>query len=531
MHRKIILYVIILILWIPIIESQFDILPKKQLKRDYLLVAKDIDFTNENWFNRQFQEKKDNYVYKTFPLRPLLTRIRNQIDYSLFDITHANKVVVGKNNMLLQQGYLNCYFGKDYVGDSTIKATVQTFSSLQKLLAKEGVDIYVVIVGDKASIYPENIPDHAQQQMEVTNYAKTVEQLDAFGCKYLDLRQFILNEKKTAPYPLFTNAGFHWSGYAVTLAADTLLSYLEHHTGLNFIDVITDGGILTDEYRFTDNDLGLTLNLLFRNTHQKVYYPNISFAEKKESEIKPDVLLVGDGYTQSFWGFYPYFNNILSDSTRFWYYNQRVDWPHNYRKDDLSYIDLYEEIIKRDFVLIVTNEKHLEHLGFGFVEKAYAVFTDIDELSKEKIKININKLRANQNMFDLILEQSTNRNIPFDSMLYLNARWQYGDYLIDYFTEQSTSNPEILSRIEEESLIKEISLDSMLVLDATQKSQQAINDVQYHWFEEEMAITNTILTIRSNPEWLSRIENKAVALKRSVGDQLTIEAKYVIRHK
>lgn len=531
MLKRIILYFFILLLWIPIIESQFDFFDSKPLKRDYLLVAKDIDFTPQNWFSRNYQEKKDNYLYKTFPLRPLLTRIHNQIDYSFFNLTHANKVVIGNNKMLLQEGYLNCYYGKDYVGDSSITSTVQIFSKLQKLLKERGVGIYVVIVGDKASIYPENIPEYIQQEKEKTNYDKTIEQLDLYDCNYLDLKQFLINEKQTSPYPLFTNGGFHWSGYAVSLAADTLFSYLENNTGLNFIDIVTDGGKLTDEYKFTDNDLGKTLNLLFRNTHQEVYYPNVSFAEIKDNETQPNMLIVGDGYTQSFLGFYPYLQNILSDSSRFWYYNKRIDWPYSYRKNNLSYIDLHNEILSRDFVLIVTNEKHLEHLGFGFIEKAYGIFTDIDELSKEKISININKLRSDTLMLRLIDEQAISRNISFDSMLYLNAKWQYGEFLTQYFIDQSKNNSVFMSKLTSQYSKGCKTVDSILYYDAKNRSQAVINSIDPNWFDQEKEITTMIMKIRSSKEWLKRIENKAKSQKRSVSDQLVIEAKYAVTHK
>lgn len=531
MLRKVILFSILSILWIPIIESQFDFSQPQPLKRDYLLKANDISFTTDNWFTRVYQEKKDHYLYKSFPLRPILTRIHNQIDYSLFDITHANKVVVGKNDMLLQEGYLDCYYGGDYVGDSLIRSKIESYSKVQSLLNKKGIEVFLVIVADKASLYPENIPDHYIREMKITNYDKTIEVLDSLNCNYLDLKQFLIEEKPESPYPLFTNAGFHWSGYAVTLAADTLLSFIEDKTNLDFIDIITGDGVLTDNYRFTDNDLGLTLNLLFRNTHQKVYYPEISFAEIKDSEIKPNVLLVGDGYTQSFWGFYQYFNKIFSDSSRFWYYNKRVDWPHAYKQSDLSYLDLHEEILSRDFILIVTNEKHLMNPGFDFFEQAYSILTDFDKLSREKIKMNIHNLRADSTKVELIKRQAIERNIPFDSMLYLNARWLYSNYLNDYIREELTGNTEEFSKLELQASDIGVPVDSLLVTKVNTKVAKVLKNTRYDWFEEEYEITRMALKIRSNTKWYNRVVAKANYYKRKPSDQLVIEARYAIQNK
>ena len=432
MLRRSIIYFFVLILCIPLIELQFDLVEEKPLKGAYYDV-KDKTLTLVGWFSGEFQAAKEPYLKSILGFRSFLIRIHNQLDYTFFKITHSDGIIVGKDNVLFQDMYINAYCGRDYVGHNTLSNQVDKYILLQNQLSEQGIDLYLIIAPGKASIFPENIPEYLKLNRDTTNYDKAIQLLKKKGGKFLDLKPYFLSLNKKPKYPLFPNHGTHWSGYAVTLAADSIFNFLEFNTNFDFLKYHTSEGTLSDDYRFTDNDIGSAINLLFKNTNQKLYYPEVNFEKSDSTFVKPNVLLIGDSFTQSFWKFYPYFDELFDKKSRFWYYNRVVAWQPENNGTYVSKLDLHEEINKRDIILILATEQNLSNFGFGFIEKTFAILNDKNVLNKEKLNYYINSIKSSPEYLKQIEQKALARNIPIDSMLFLDAKWLYNNYLIEYF--------------------------------------------------------------------------------------------------
>ncbi|NQU32814.1 MAG: hypothetical protein HQ521_06230, partial [Bacteroidetes bacterium] len=435
MIRKLIFYFLLIVLFLPIVELNIDLVNEKELKGFYVK-KEDVNISFSDWFSGDYQTNKEAFIKDTIGFNKTLTRIGNQLDYALFNVNHTHDVVIGNNDVLYQKMYIDAYYGRDYVGHNTLSNQVQKYVLLQNQLNEQGIDLFLIITPGKASFFPENIPDNLKSKKDTTNYNKTIQLLKEKGGKFLDLKSYLLSLNKGSKYPLFPNHGTHWSGYAVTLAADTLFSFLESNTNFDFLEYHTDEGYITEDYRFSDNDIGLALNLLFKNTHQQLYYPEVNFAKSDTSRTIPNVLLIGDSFTQSFWRFYPYFPKLFADKSRFWYYNEYVAWPPEFNGRKVGKLDLHEEINSRDIILILTTEQNLSNFGFGFIEKAYAILTDNNVLNKEKLNYYINSIKSSPQYLMQIEQKALSRNIPIDSMLFLDARWLYNNYLIEYFSKK-----------------------------------------------------------------------------------------------
>lgn len=86
---------------------------------------------------------------------------------------------------------------------------------------------------------------------------------------------------------------------------------------------------------------------------------------------------------------------------------------------------------------------------------------------------------------------------------------------ISFFVEQIKSNPEWLKIVEEKAKQQVISLDSMLVLDATYLQ---LEDVEIVKIENEIV---------NNPEWLALVKQKAQEQGLSVDDMIRADAAYM----
>ncbi len=157
--KRTIYYFFLLVLIFPAIDSVFQLFHYTKLNGSFLPVQNPV-FTAESWLDNSFQTQKEDYVSDNLNAKPLLTRIKNQLDYSFFSIANNNEGVVGKNNFLYLESYIENYTGDNYIGDENLNKTSTTIKNLQDFFAKKNITLLTVFLPSKASFYPEYIPSH-----------------------------------------------------------------------------------------------------------------------------------------------------------------------------------------------------------------------------------------------------------------------------------------------------------------------------------------------------------------------------------
>src|SRR5687768_2398357 len=113
--KHIMLCVIMGFLFIPLIQNNFHLKQVKKLHGDYI-PADNIGFSFKKWWSKEFQEQKEKYITDHFGCRNYAIRIHNQIAFELFKIAKAKSVVIGKENYLYEQTYIDAFYGTDFVG-------------------------------------------------------------------------------------------------------------------------------------------------------------------------------------------------------------------------------------------------------------------------------------------------------------------------------------------------------------------------------------------------------------------------------
>jgi len=149
---------------------------------------------------------------------------------------------------------------------------------------------------------------------------------------------------------------------------------------------VLEGELTSDSLRYTDNDIAKAMNLFFQPTNYEMYYPKVVFSQ--EDVFKPNVLIIGDSYSQSYYGFYPFYERVFSKKTKFWYYNKAVVWPIQWEKEsNVKNLNIKEEILSRDVILLFATEDNMDRLGFGFLEDFNFILND--ELSPREKELSI----------------------------------------------------------------------------------------------------------------------------------------------
>jgi hypothetical protein len=325
--------------------------------------------TLPNWFNNKFQDSLINYFEFNLKLHNLYVRSNNQINFNLFNQSAAKMVLVGKHHQIFEDYYIDSYIGKDYLGVDTIKKRTLVLAELQKELANKNITLVTLIAPAKSSIYPQDIPNNypGLEKKTTTNYDTYIKEFKHQKINFIDFRNYFLQIKNKVNHPLFSNLGTHWNGFGSSLAADSLIHYLEKIRNIDMVDCVIEKGYTSQEPKYYDNDLMDLLNLMYKLPCGQLYYPNIKFKDD-QSKYKPKAILIGDSFSWAWIHTYPFFQNIFDKDSEFWYYNNVIYFANNgaYAADKIvDSSTLSEKIKNQDFIILLFNEHNLFEFDFN----------------------------------------------------------------------------------------------------------------------------------------------------------------------
>ncbi|MCD6113280.1 MAG: hypothetical protein J7J86_08455 [Bacteroidales bacterium] len=422
--KKYIYIFILIILSASAIQKEFSIINIKPLK-GAIIKKKLPKFNSKSFFNGKFQNEFNNYVENNIGFRPPLIRINNQIDYSLFNITHANSVIIGKENYLYEKGYILSYLGRNFIGKKAIDEKLKKLKYLQDKLKEKNIDLIVVFAPGKASFFPEYIPEKFNpSDKKISNYEYYSKRCNDFKINNIDFNKYFMLMKDTSTYPLYSKYGIHWSIYGMTLASDSLIKYIEKKRNIDMPDLSWDRIDVTNKLRGTDYDIGRGLNLLWQMPHKKMAYPHLVF-EKNKNKKQPSVIAIADSY---YWNI---FSSGISKNIfklgGFWYYNKKI-YPDSFKKTKTTdMVNIKAEIEKQDVIILMATEATLKKFAFGFIDRLYSIYTskkytdyNVDELLKYETAI-----RNNKKLMKKVKAKAKKRGISLDEMVYKDALWIY----------------------------------------------------------------------------------------------------------
>lgn len=411
-------------MFIPMLQKQFEWADVFPLKGDVALPA-EVKLHDSTWFSGEYQKQEEDYVNSMFGFRPWLVKLNNQIAYSFFNKVKANAVVIGKNNYLFEESYINAYTGRDFLGEDSIRHTLERLKFISDTLNKLNKQLIVVFAPGKASFYPEYIPDKYLPIQNKTNYQALSSGAEKLGLNVIDFNKWFIENKSKSKYPLYPQHGIHWSTYGTALAVDSLIKKIE---SLRHIDVPTiyfDKVVMMPAYN-VDYDIADGMNLLFKLKGFDCAYPQVQ-AESPDGKTKPKVLVISDSF---YWGMYDLgIANCFQDE-HFWYYNKQV-YPETFKKELLTeQLNVGKEIEKHEVIVIMATEATLRKISWGFIEDAEKYYKGIyiDKTKTpeyyQKVKDFITFIKKDSKWMEDTKKRAEERKINLDSALVLEAMWQ-----------------------------------------------------------------------------------------------------------
>lgn len=416
------IYLILFILAIttPVLQKELHLFKEKPLNGVTHEVKKNI-LSSETWMDGSFQASFEKWLNAGFGFRGFYVRLYNQFQLSVFDNFGASGIEKTKNNLLYQKGYFNEFIGKDVLPEDKYDTLCFKMACINQLLAAKGKPFLYVIAPGKVAVYHDQISDTLiKYQNRTTNYSLLKENLQQYKVPHIDFQQYFIEFKHESDYPIFPVCGTHWSGYAATLAADSILSFLRLNSPFSLNNYqINEGYTTKNNPIFSDNDLGDLLNLLIPLPNGELYYPRLSYTEAEKP--KPKLLILGDSFVQSFWHFNHLFSEVFSDSSMYWYYYRGKEWPGKNYDRRINSLEILQYIEMVDMVVMLTTDINHKMLGFGFVDDLYTALIDSENAYSQLRKSLVERLeflhRRNPKLMKQAQKDAQENGITLDSAL------------------------------------------------------------------------------------------------------------------
>ncbi len=212
MRNKIFVTLFFLILTLPFLDQLFAIAPVRELFEKRMPVEKPAfpaDFAEFKSYPKNFEQYfNDNYGF-----RKTLINFNNHLMDRIFDESPDVRAMEGKDSWFYfdNHGSILDAQGKAVLDDEMVDRAVKSFYRNWQNMQKENIDYLLIIAADKASIYPEFLPDYIHYSEKNHRIDKF---LDALRAKYpdfpvLDLRPILKNAKNKEI--VYQKTDTHWN--------------------------------------------------------------------------------------------------------------------------------------------------------------------------------------------------------------------------------------------------------------------------------------------------------------------------------
>ena len=372
---RIFIAVFIILLFAPIIQRRLNIFVETNLYGVEIASIRP-EFSWQSWKIENFQKNFEQWFEDRIGFRAGLIKTNNQIDFDVFEELAQNnnsKIILGKNNYLYEKGNIDSHNNVFKMETSLIETEIQKLKELQDKLAAKDVPFLLIISPNKATIYPEYIPEkyiNKNELQKTSNYDEIIFFLDKYNINYFDTHAFFLAQREMNDYLLFPPGGTHWSYYGACLVVKELMQKLEVLDQKNLINISCTPVIRNNEPYGYDIDLKNLVNLWTdQEINNTTDHPTISRDEDPYA-YQPNLLFIGDSFS---WQILSIMDGqkLYQERDFFYYYSRNDTYPEKtFNFIDKENFDWKTEVLSKDAIIMEINETITPPIWFGFVDDA-----------------------------------------------------------------------------------------------------------------------------------------------------------------
>lgn len=367
-----------------------DILQEDELS-GVINIPQKTELSLETLQSRQFQSDFEKYLEYNLTSRRVLTRVYNQLLYSVFNSTDNCEIIVGCEDYLFEKAYPTALLTELSSQErACLEENINKLAELTRLLKERGVTLVVRMSPSKAELYPEYLsPAYSryvkmQQNEEYDQnwYQVFTDEITKTDIPFYDghdLMQKLKNEGEI----VFTKGGTHWSLSPMTGYINGLNAYMEGLLNKKLSRmVVTDQRVITGKMGIADDSDIWQLCWNAISAEPNYPSPHITY-DTIPGEAPLRIFTVGQSFTTVLLGAIYSAEHPVWEETYFSWYNSRViKFPSeiSWGTQISDITDDYEQYLKMDVIMIEFLENGTEwfddNMQFEFVDNMLQYLED-----------------------------------------------------------------------------------------------------------------------------------------------------------
>ena len=536
--------ILMLLLFAPMVQKRTGWVKTESLKGVYPTTPYPLlnfkDFRSGN-----YQKQMEQQLSERFGFREPVIRLYNQYLWDFYRKTYAHDIVAGKHNWLYYRQNVNDYYGTEmyrWLPDAptareTFDREARLMLKLRGVLQDYGIEFLMFMAPEKGFLYPEHLPDRQRDTTSINAREYYSAKFEENGFPFIEMTSWFqaLKEADTLPYSLISQTGAHW-GFSSVLAADSLLRFMEALKGEPLFKLaIGPFHQSADSTQNDDHDLEMNLNLIrkMRHPYDRLYDAEVTVVADSTVR-KPKVLFIGNSYLWRMHYYIPF--DKLFEQSEFWFYNSTAYYGPNYSEQcPVLKLNLLEKVLDADYIVWFTTGNQMYKATYGFVETA---------------------------LMNLCVDDDKANTIRTQLMDSLNLSWQEANQILinnpeHYFSElagdsiPTARNPRVretlvINEIKKDSawmwnlstcqtVIQNATLERVLLMEAHNviEGRPLMRDMPAPEAKRdrvEQLVADMIEEVKTKPELMQQIVEKAAKNGISVEEQTMFDARWIVNN-
>lgn len=285
---------------------------------------------------KEWPRKLETYLNDNIPFRTIMMKTYNTVVYHC-GISPSEKVVLGKDDWIFGNSVkvMDQHIGRSILNPKSVKNFCEVIEQSSLFFENRNIPFYFFLAPNKHTIYPEYLPDYANNRLKVRrNFDNVMSYLNSkTDVKVIDVRHRLFKVKPRLPF-LYYKTDTHWNNwgaYSAYLEVMDEIKRRETKRSLTKSRVISWDQIETRE---TDKQTDFAKNLgLWGKKKEKTQMPVIKERSQEKSVLLgkkgaflaketrvittknkngPVLLLIRDSFSSAMTPFYEYsFSKII----------------------------------------------------------------------------------------------------------------------------------------------------------------------------------------------------------------------------
>lgn len=226
--------IFIVLLYLPVFQGTFNIIPIKQINETRQKANKPNSYSLLKLFTKsRYSKEYEMYFNDNFGFRDLYIRIKNQMDYSLFN--ESSQAYLGEYPWLEDIDVIESQqVALDNMSNGQMDKIIKRMLDFSEILNKNGITLIIMPIPIKNTIYPEYFRNGRIIRPKPNGFIRFQNKMLS-NSKFKIINVYKLFMQNKFDYPLYYKTDLHWNEIGAFLVSKEMVNEIAKLSGSNVV--------------------------------------------------------------------------------------------------------------------------------------------------------------------------------------------------------------------------------------------------------------------------------------------------------